>query len=474
MANVVITVLEADGVTTTNIDVLGLGRQAEAASKSIALSNEDKAKLDAAVTALELVDDVVATGGVAALTKGLQIAGSDGTNARIIKVDATGSVATDVESLPADPLGANADSAVTAGSTGSISGKLRTMSGDLDSIKTSVQLLDDAIIADDAAFVIATTKVLAIGALADDTSPDSVNEGDIGAPRMSLARVLYANMRLGDAAAAVNNGTSDTTVQRVTIASDSSGNIATIGTSVTPGTGATNLGKAEDQQHVTGDVGVMSLAVRSDTASAKGADGDYHPILVDSAGRVHVNVGAGGAASGTAGTPSADVITVQGAVGMTPVLTSGVTTRKTITFTTDTAAYASGDLIADTQQLDAFFRIADGTGMIHDMTLFDKADQTAAGMFVLVHQTTTSMGTENSAPNISDANAVAGIIGVIPVVAADWLDIGGCKVATIRGINMPVKAVSGTDDLYFSIVNSTGTPTFAADSLFASFGVSLD
>jgi len=44
--------------------------------------------------------------------------------------------------------------------------------------------------ADDAAFAVATDAVVAIGALADQTSPDSVDEGDIGALRMTLARML--------------------------------------------------------------------------------------------------------------------------------------------------------------------------------------------------------------------------------------------------------------------------------------------
>jgi hypothetical protein len=45
--------------------------------------------------------------------------------------------------------------------------------------------------------------------------------------------------------------------------------------SVVPGTGASNLGKAEDAAHTTGDVGVMALAVRKDTAAASsGTTGD--------------------------------------------------------------------------------------------------------------------------------------------------------------------------------------------------------
>lgn len=58
-------------------------------------------------------------------------------------------------------------------------------------------------------------------------------------------------------------------------------------TTVTPGTAATNLGKAEDAAHSSGDVGVMSLGVRNDTMSAlTSTDGDYSPISVTSTGRL--------------------------------------------------------------------------------------------------------------------------------------------------------------------------------------------
>jgi hypothetical protein len=65
-------------------------------------------------------------------------------------------------------------------------------------------------------------------------------------------------------------------------------------TAITPGTAAANLGKAEDAVHTTGDVGVMMLAVRKDTASSYGADGDYSPVSVTSDGSVRVHVESGG------------------------------------------------------------------------------------------------------------------------------------------------------------------------------------
>lgn len=62
-------------------------------------------------------------------------------------------------------------------------------------------------------------------------------------------------------------------------------------TSVIPGVGATNLGKAEDAAHTTGDVGVMALAVRRDAdTSLVDTDGDYAPLQVNAIGALKVDV----------------------------------------------------------------------------------------------------------------------------------------------------------------------------------------
>ncbi len=144
-----------------------------------------------------------------------------------------------------------------------------------------------------------------------------------------------------------------------------------------------------------------------------------------------------------------------------------------VAMTTDTSAYASGDLIADTQQLDAFFNKSDGSGVINSITIVDK-DAQGVACYIFFHVTSTSMGTENSAPNISDANAAAGIQGMVAVATSDFVTVSGTKVATIRNIGIPVKAVSGTDDLYVSVLNATGTPTYAGGTLDLTIGAMLD
>lgn len=65
-------------------------------------------------------------------------------------------------------------------------------------IKTAVEKIDDiqgALVVDDAAFTPATTTVLMAGFEFDDASPDSVNEGDAGAARMSANRNIYTTLR---------------------------------------------------------------------------------------------------------------------------------------------------------------------------------------------------------------------------------------------------------------------------------------
>lgn len=76
-----------------------------------------------------------------------------------------------------------------------IDGRVDGLETSNSAIQTSVQLLDDAIVADDAAFTPATTKVMMSGFEYDDTSPDSVNEGDAGAARMSANRNQYVQIR---------------------------------------------------------------------------------------------------------------------------------------------------------------------------------------------------------------------------------------------------------------------------------------
>ena len=142
---------------------------------------------------------------------------------------------------------------------------------------------------------------------------------------------------------------------------------------------------------------------------------------------------------------------------------------KTVTFSVDTSAYASGDLIADTQEIDAAAAELGGVVILQSITLIDEADQ-KLGLYLVFLNASTSMGSENSAPNMSDANVTATVLGQVAINALDYLDVGTSAVATVSGIGLVLQAASTTDSLYVAVVNGSGAPTYAADDLVAKFG----
>lgn len=97
--------------------------------------------------------------------------------------------------------------------------------------------------ADNGAFTGGTTNVTPMGALYD-TTPPTITDGNVGVPRMDANRNLHV----------VN----------------------------------TDIAKAEDSAHSSGDSGVMALAVRSDSGSLLAADGDYIPLSVNGSGALRV------------------------------------------------------------------------------------------------------------------------------------------------------------------------------------------
>lgn len=98
-------------------------------------------------------------------------------------------------------------------------------------------------------------------------------------------------------------------------------------TRVVPGTGATNLGKAEDAAHTSGDVGVMSLGVRNDAMAAlSGTDGDYTPIATSKSGRLLVTPAPSSAMvrgnASVAGTGDTSLVAASGSGGLKTYITN--------------------------------------------------------------------------------------------------------------------------------------------------------
>lgn len=142
---------------------------------------------------------------------------------------------------------------------------------------------------------------------------------------------------------------------------------------------------------------------------------------------------------------------------------------RSITLSLDTNAYGSGDVIAATQELTEAVKALDGGAFLESMTVIDKDDQGAA-FDVYVMDANVAMGTENSTPNISDANA-ENILGKIAVGTSDYSDLGGVKVATIKNLHIPIKSSGGTSSVYVAVVNGSGTPTYTAAGIVLRFGI---
>lgn len=144
---------------------------------------------------------------------------------------------------------------------------------------TALQLIDDVVAIDDTTtHSTGSTKGALIMAAATPTDA-SVNANDLGAVAMTTDRKLHVSVQdsLPAGTAAIGK-----------LAANSGVDIGDVDvTSVIAGTGATNLGKAEDDGHTSGDTGVMDLGVRVDTPNATvAANGDYHYKSTDLVGGV--------------------------------------------------------------------------------------------------------------------------------------------------------------------------------------------
>jgi hypothetical protein len=147
---------------------------------------------------------------------------------------------------------------------------------------TALQLIDDIVYTDDTSTHSTGSSKGALLMAAATPTDASVNANDIGAVAMTTDRKLHVSVQ--DALPAGSNAIGKLAANSGVDIGDV--DVTTVGT-ITPGTAATSLGKAEDAVAGSGDVGVMALAVRSDTAASTAANGDYVPLLTDSVGALH-------------------------------------------------------------------------------------------------------------------------------------------------------------------------------------------
>jgi fibronectin-binding autotransporter adhesin len=126
----------------------------------------------------------------------------------------------------------------------------------------------------------------------------TINAGTIGTVT-AIGQVHNAGTLAGGTIGEVTNGSIKITAG--TVAVTTPGTITSGSVAVTAGT-ITNLLKVEDAGHITGDSGILPLAVRVDGGtSLVGTDLDYAPLQVDANGALRISgtVAGGGASGGT-------------------------------------------------------------------------------------------------------------------------------------------------------------------------------
>lgn len=312
------------------------------------------------------------------------VVGDPSTNAGVAPVDGTAGLKVD--------LGADNDV---------------TISGDA---LTALQLIDDAIYADDADFSDGSSKFALTGGLYQ-SSPQSITDGDVGPFQVD------ANGRLLVKAAA-NSGVDIGDVDVTTVVA---------------GTGATNLGKAEDAAHSSGDTGVAILGVRRDAkAVGSGTDGDYSTLNVTANGDLRVD--------------GKDRFIVK----TTPTVTAG--------------AYTIADCFGGKQTIANAARVSGGGGTIRAVSMFDEgANILADDIEVIFFDSDPSNSTfsDNGALAIVDADGPK-IIG--SVILGTRRDTGDGGFIYTRNLDIPYVCDGGTS-LYAVAVHLDTTAPDATDGI---------
>ena len=175
---------------------------------------------------------------------------------------------------------------------------------------------------DDAAFTPATSSVTPAGAFFDDVTPDSVDEGDIGALRMSANRNLYATLR---DAAGNERGVNVTAGNALTV--DGSATTQPVSGTVGIAAGTSNIG----------DVDVLTVpadpfGVNADAASATGSI----------SAKLRFIAATGIPVTGTVSVSNAGTFAVQATQSGTWTVQPGNTANTTPWLVTDTVATSGG------------------------------------------------------------------------------------------------------------------------------------
>jgi len=154
-------------------------------------------------------------------------------------------------------------------------------------------------------------------------------------------------------------------------------------------------------------------------------------------------------------------------------VTNFQTTEIDLQLTTDTNAYATGDVLVATVAVPVLATTQNVKNLrlrIDQISIIDK-DANAGAFDIVVMDANVSLGTINAAVSISDANALS-VVKTIPVSASNYtvLTSGSNAIANIE-FN-PIYVTSTDRNLYIGLI-SRDAKTYTASALYLRMGVAV-
>lgn len=156
-------------------------------------------------------------------------------------------------------------------------------------------------------------------------------------------------------------------------------------------------------------------------------------------------------------------------MSLNPVTPLGRGAVLDVTLSLDTDIYADNDVLAAPQEITDAFPEARARMLVQSVVLLDEDDQAQAIDLVFMNADG-SLGAENAAVGPTDAVART-IIGVVPIVAADYSDLGNSQIATVNNIGLYLKASATSSSLWLGAIVRSGTPTYSASGIRIKLGV---
>jgi hypothetical protein len=140
----------------------------------------------------------------------------------------------------------------------------------------------------------------------------------------------------------------------------------------------------------------------------------------------------------------------------------------TVTPVGEATALDAGDTAFDRTEIpNAASNIGEPVELVSVVAL-DTADQTAAVIDLYFLNQDVVFGVLDAAPSISDTDAAA-LQGWVSLLAADFKDVGGSKIATKANVGLILYPKEGSRSLYFA-GTVAGTPTHGVSGLRFRFG----